>query len=286
MENNQKKKYESTGNEPVTDKENTKITYQGNDGVRPSQLADDLFLEKIDSLYSAKSLKINENQKKHISDIDSRQEIIIGTDERVKSIETEYPYRNIALLEIYDSNNEKYFGTGFFISKRCVVTAGHCVYFKKKWVKKIKVIPGARGTVEPFGSTISSRFRSVSGWTSENNTNFDYGAIILDDDSIYNNINSYFGYGVHDNQNQIELSGYPSDKLRTQWKSLGIVSKRSKYRIYYDLDTVRGNSGSPIYISDGSKKIVIGLHSFGQNPNYSIRINQEIINRWTEWSNL
>jgi V8-like Glu-specific endopeptidase len=213
--------------------------------------------------------------------------IIIGKDDRIIVESNYYPYNCIALLIIYDKNGNKYTGTGFFISKNCVATAGHCVFFNKNWASKIIVIPGAVGNISPYGEFVSKRFRSVQGWVGSNDKNLDYGAIILDDHDSEKRPEDYFGYTLDiDENNPVEISGYPSDKNDIQWKCEGKIFELTPERIYYKLDTYEGNSGSPLFFRNGDNALVIGVHSYGENPNYSIRLNQDIINRWSEWSNI
>ena len=64
--------------------------------------------------------------------------IVFDKDEREAVLKIEYPYNTISLLKIKAANGEELFGTGFFISPRCIITAGHCVYHKKSWVKSIE----------------------------------------------------------------------------------------------------------------------------------------------------
>lgn len=211
--------------------------------------------------------------------------IIIGDDERKRASHESFPFNSICLLVIEDHSGHKYYGTGFFISKRCIITAGHCVFFQGRWAKEITVIPGANGTQSPFGSVKSSRFRSVSGWTVDGNQNFDHGAVLLNDSNLFTKVGAYMGYKNDTEDKQIQISGYPVDKHKTQWKSEGEAKRRSKFRIYYDLDTVQGNSGSPVF-SQGAASTIIGIHTQGQSPNYGVRIRPEIMSRWQEWSQL
>lgn len=108
--------------------------------------------------------RIPENPK-HISlELEDREEfIIIGDDNRVKVNTRNFPYNVICYLSIYSDGGNCYYGTGFFISKRCVVTAGHCVFFRGGWARSITVIPGADGFSRPYGSSYPSGKVHISG---------------------------------------------------------------------------------------------------------------------------
>jgi hypothetical protein len=101
-----------------------------------------------------------------------RLEVVIGTDDRVQVKDTEqYPWRASASLLITAADNSQWIGTGWFISPRTLVTAGHCVYIKNSgvpnrdgWVKKIQVMPGRSGDKLPFGGVTATEFYSVKGW--------------------------------------------------------------------------------------------------------------------------
>jgi len=242
---------------------------------------DNLKLVRIDDV-----IEIDSRRYKHISSIGRQQKIIIGTDDRIKAIHEIFPYKAISLLLIEDKFGETYWGTGFFIAEKCVITAGHCVFFNNNWVKEIKVIPGANGNIKPFGAQISRNFKSVLGWTNHYDNNYDHGAIILNDSTLFNNIKATFDIKEYSNESKIEISGYPTDKNGFQWKSIGTISSSSPNRFFHDLDTLSGNSGSPVYIENGERRTVIGVHTFGDDPNSAVSINNEIFDLWTNWSKL
>ncbi len=211
--------------------------------------------------------------------------LIHGIDERKPVDASQFPHQSVCLLIIEANDGRIYFGTGFFISPRCVITAGHCVFFNGNWAKTIRVVPGATGDDSaPFGDASSNRFKSVTGWTVDGNENFDYGAVLLDDDFLFSKIGVCMTCITDSTQKQIAISGYPQDKARTQWKSEGEVIRRSKFRIYYELDTVIGNSGSPIYYSNASTHTIIGVHTQGQELNFGVRVTPTMIERWNAWS--
>ena len=91
-------------------------------------------------------------------------------------------------------------GTGWFIGPHTLMTAGHVVHIKNSgvpgrdgWVRRINVMPGRNGANLPYGAITSTSFRSVVGWTSNGDQNYDYGAIILP--SNLGLTTGWFGFG-------------------------------------------------------------------------------------------
>ncbi|GAB4038670.1 trypsin-like serine peptidase [Spirosoma jeollabukense] len=220
-------------------------------------------------------------------------EIACGPNHRDEVDPISYPYRMVCLLLIYLTNDSEPFrGTGFFISPRCIITAGHCVYTNAGWVQKIEVIPGGRGNeIPPFGSQISTWFNTTTGWKESRDQQGDYGAIILKNDELYNNIQKcFFGYKiVLDNDPTIKklfVAGYPEDKPQTQWKGEGPVESYQPDKLTYKIDTEKGNSGSPVFISDNQIYFALGIHNYGECPNFCTRITQSVINNFEFWKSL
>ena len=114
-------------------------------------------------------------------------EAVIGTDERVQIRDTtRLPWRLNASLLMTAADNSQWIGTGWFISPRTLVTAGHCVYIKGSgvpgrdgFVKRIQVMPGRNGTQVPFGGLTATEFWTVKGWAENGLETYDYGALIL-----------------------------------------------------------------------------------------------------------
>lgn len=225
----------------------------------------------------------------------SGAEAIIGTDDRVQIHNTSaYPWRAHASLLIMAADGSSWIGTGWFISPRTLITAGHCVFIKNSgvpgrdgWVRSIRVMPGRNGSTLPYGSATSTAFRSVTGWTNSGNHNYDYGAIILP-----TNLGStvgWFGFGVYsDSQlvgSTVNISGYPGDKpAGTQWYHSNRVTAVNATKVYYVVDTMGGQSGSAVYQIRNGARYAVAVHAYGgATANHGTRINGEVFNNLNVW---
>ncbi|KMQ66938.1 hypothetical protein ACM46_00845 [Chryseobacterium angstadtii] len=211
-----------------------------------------------------------------------------GNDDRVLVNTQNQPYRYICSLIITANNGGKYIGTGFFISERCIITSGHCVFVKDAggWVRSVQVIPGRDGGNAPFGSQVSTNFRSMEDFVNNENSDFDHGAIILPDNTLFNRVGGYFGYSELKSSVILNTSGYPGDKpAGTQWFNAGAPTNVTDYKIEYMIDTEGGQSGSPVYTNSPARSVV-GVHGYGGCPNKAVRVRDYFFQRWAEWSRL
>lgn len=225
----------------------------------------------------------------HIDTIFSPLESVCENDDRVLVNSQTVPYRYICSLVITASNGARYIGSGFFINQRCIITSGHCVFIPhlESWASSIQVIPGRDAINAPFGSQVCSNFRSIVGWVNNRNEDFDQGAIILPDNTLFNRVGGYFGYSELRASSILNNSGYPSDKQPsgTQWFNAGHPTKVTDYMIEYMFDTAGGQSGSPVYVTSPNRSVV-GVHGYGGCPNKAIRVRDYFFQRWQEWSRL
>jgi glutamyl endopeptidase len=222
-------------------------------------------------------------------------ETVHGPDDRVQITNTSiYPWRVHASLLITAADNSMWIGTGWFIGPHTLMTAGHVVYIKNSgvpgrdgWVKSINVMPGRNGSTLPYGSVTSTNFRSVTGWTNSGDPNYDYGAIIIPTE--LGNTVGWFGFGVYpdaDLRTAIgNISGYPGDKpAGTQWYDSRQIASVDSLKVYYDIDTVGGQSGSAVgRIIDGSR-YGIAIHAYGgATTNSGTRITTPVYNNMVAW---
>lgn len=222
-------------------------------------------------------------------------ETVHGPDDRVQITATgTLPWRMNASLLITAADNSQWIGTGWFIGPHTLMTAGHVVFIKNSgvpgrdgWVKRIQVMPGRNGGTLPYGSVTSTNFRSVTGWTGSGNENFDYGAIILP--TNLGNSTGWYGFGVYSdadlNASVGNIAGYPGDKpTGTMWYASHRIASVNATKVYYDIDSYGGQSGSAVYRIIGSQRFGVAIHAYGGAvTNSGTRINTAVFNNMTAW---
>ena len=249
----------------------------GSEAVQETAVLDAFFASYSDLLPQAKNL----------------MEVIIGADNRVRiNPTTTFPWRAICALKITAQNNSQWIGTGWLVGPRTVITAGHCVFMHDQggWAKSIQVIPGCNGNLRPYGTGASSDLRSTTGWTQNKARENDYGAIILPPNQRLGDLTGYFGYAVKDDaylmNAVLNLSGYPGDKPggNEQW-FMSLTPKSVSARVItYDIDTMGGQSGAPVWIKVGEARHCVGIHTNGHTSgNSATRIVQGVFNNIQAW---
>jgi glutamyl endopeptidase len=222
-------------------------------------------------------------------------ETVHGPDNRVQIKTTSvYPWRIHASLLITAADNSQWIGTGWFIGPHTLMTAGHVVYIKNSgvpgrdgWVKRIQVMPGRNGSALPYGSVTSASFRSVTGWANSGDENYDYGAIIIP--SELGNTVGWFGFGVYGDADLkasvANISGYPGDKPSgTQWYDARKVDSVGARKVYYDIDTFGGQSGSAVYRIINGGRYGVAIHAYGgATTNSGTRITTPVFSNMVAW---
>ncbi len=222
-------------------------------------------------------------------------ETVHGVDNRVQITSTaSYPWSAMASLLITAADNSQWIGTGWFISPRTLITAGHVVFIKGSgvpgrdgWVRRIQVMPGRNGATLPFGSVTSTSFRSVTGWTSSGNEQFDYGAIILP--TPLGSSTGTLGYGNYSDADLLNtvgnIAGYPGDKPSgTLWYDARKIASVGPRKVFYDIDTAGGQSGAAVYRIINGQRFAIAVHAYGgATTNSGTRINGEVFANLNAW---
>ena len=222
-------------------------------------------------------------------------EVVIGADDRIQITGTAaHPWRMNCSLLIESKTGKFYVGTGWFISPRTVMTAGHCVYLHNEggWAKSVRVMPGRNGSNLPYGSTVGTHLRSVTGWTQSKSPNNDYGCIILPEDKKIGAQTGWYGFANLGDSTlkakYLNLSGYPADKpAGTQWYHSRKVKSVTGNRIFYEIDTAGGQSGSAVYYIQDGKRYAVGIHAYGAaSGNSATRITKGVFNIMKSWKTM
>lgn len=237
-------------------------------GTPPAGAAITLSGAERDALVALPALSIGENL-----------ESIIGDDNRFRITPTTgFPARAVVLIT-FDGGR----CTGWLYGPDVVATAGHCVHTggsDGNWMTNVVVYPGADnidigiGKPEffyaPYGSCGARTLYSVRGWTRSRNEKYDYGIIKLD--CTIGNTTGWFGYWWQSASLTGQTSyvdGYPGDKPLEQWGSNDQIRKTQSRQVFYENDTVGGNSGGPVWQFRGegasfcTGRCVMAIHTRG-----------------------
>lgn len=222
---------------------------------------------------------------------------VIGPDGRVQVTgTTTYPFRANAFLVVkFPSGTGTC--TGWFVGPRTLATAGHCVYDTdtNQWATSVQVFPGRNGTSKPYGSVYACYLWSVKGWVTNENTNYDYGAIILPSNKPLGNTVGWYGFfwtsnGASLDEDKVRIYGYPGDKpYGTQWGMQNRIKEVATRKLFHNVDTAGGQSGSAVYETRTDGPYANSIHTngvYGGSPyNRSTRIVKDVFNNLVNWKN-
>ena len=227
---------------------------------------------------------------------------LIGADERVRIRETEQPPFNLICALRIAAPWGDFIGTAWFAGPKTLITAGHCVFDANQmggWASEITIYPGRDGDEPPPATLVSKDFSTVDLWEQNQDPDHDIAAIHLEENVLKGAAPFRIATMPDaDLQDQlVNVSGYPSDKGGfEQWWARNRIRAVRPLRIFYDVDTVAGQSGGPAYLLDkpGATPTVVAIHAYGVGGtpdslklevNSAPRITADKLNQIKAWVN-
>ena len=211
------------------------------------------------------------------------------------------PFRKICDLIITAADGSTASGTAWFISPRVLVTAGHCIAVNSPgtsvhgMVNKILVMPARHGETQASDSHFGwvevgrENLRVHERWLLEGDLDFDYGAIILPPDHALGATVGSFKFRPFPDQqlsgSRPMLSGYPDFVAEgTQWFETNPIRQVTQSRLFYDIFTVGGQSGSPLFFPSNTEQVACAIHNLGDAPfNSGVRITPSVKAQLDAW---
>ncbi|MEW6649654.1 MAG: trypsin-like serine protease, partial [Chloroflexota bacterium] len=189
---------------------------------------------------------------------DPKMERIIGTDDRVKITNTKgFPWRAVAQIKGNFIDGQNFLCSGWMLGPSTVVTAGHCIYSRsvQRFAYNVTIIPGYNGedsNSTPYGKCTTLIGKVLSPWFINGDIGYDYGVYKLACrvGEVTGNLGfrttAGTGVGIFE-----AVVGYPGDKGgETMWSGGGFIISSNDWSFYYDNDTMGGQSGGPVWVTD------------------------------------
>ena len=211
-------------------------------------------------------------------------ENVIGDDNLVPVPDTTgLPWRCIAMLTITYEDGSRGTGTAWFLGEKALGTAGHNIRDPQHGrATEILVSPAFDGTTAPFGTYRVIQTYCDPAWLGgTNDASLDFGVLLLGDGAVGRRL-GWFGFAAYSDQQLnrllLNVSGYPVKRLnRTQHFNGGRIDEVAKKFLRYSFDTVGGMSGAPLFALFGQQRVVVGIHTSGNDrANRARRIDRPL----------
>lgn len=226
-------------------------------------------------------------------------------------------YRVHAQLMIH-FNDEEYGGSGTLVGPHHLITAAHNLYDRKtkSWASKIKVRFSLDGNYLPFDQQHVVRAYTYKQWVNpseRDSQSFDLALFILDH-SIGDEIGWHGLCALHQDslplKGEVSIAAYPAEVVDTafpdhetkrggefkkMWRMMNknhdhtvIPMEISPTRVYYQIDTSGGQSGSGIvWLKEKDQAYVMAVHAYGEGEqdrgNYGTRLTAEKLIDLQKW---
>ncbi len=196
---------------------------------------------------------------------------IIGTDDRYLSRGSE----NVGIVRLSTG------GTGFIVGDHQIATAAHCVYGSNGWVTEMSM-----NTYNENGKISNNTLTAVeahipSDYTTKTSAKYDYALITVKEDlsdyvhfdladtynlkdTYYSNIPIYLTgcpQAITDSSENVNKDLYSGEGHIINKSLANNASLNNSNYIHYDIDTIGGQSGSPVY--------TVTMNVIDNKPTYS-----------------
>lgn len=218
---------------------------------------------------------------------------IIGPDTRKPVPDArQVPWRMICHLIMEDANGSLSVGTGWLAGPSTVFTAGHNLFNPAtgQAMRRVWVIPGRDREQSAMGYVMSQAMEVHPQWRQLGRKDADIGVVWLP--SPMGRQLGWFGYTMVNDAalaSPVIVSGYPQEQPRkpfgTQWFDQGFATPKDAQMLRYLIDTMQGQSGSPVFQRNAQgQPVAIGVHVYGNgNENLAVRITQAMFQQLTDW---
>lgn len=217
---------------------------------------------------------------------------VIGRDERLRVTDTrEAPWRMVCHLLIQNTRGVMHTGTGWLAGPSTIFTAGHNLlnHSKGHAASRVAVFPGRNAAQAPHGQWVTTAFDVHPLWRVHARTEVDVGVVWLPQPLDHRF--GWFGFSVQPNNIlrglRVRCAGYPDDKrpFGAQWFADSRIDDAQPQLLSYGLDTMPGQSGSPVFALDAAgRAVAVGVHVGGAvTENLAVRITApifEVLNAW------
>ena len=217
-----------------------------------------------------------------------------GVDNRVRITNTTmWPWSPHAHLVITYPDGNRYIGSATMVNRHHAITAGHVVYSAANggWATSIQVNAAQDDATVPYGVAWATRMFSFTGWTTNQNRDWDVGMLVLNSD--LGNTTGWMGliWTADGNlaNHQITVAGYPGDKGGQQlWAATAPIVTVLGDQLRYSAYTKGGDSGAGVFgiWSGMSGEHICADHVAGPNgvPNTGCRVTgtkgDRIVKEW------
>jgi glutamyl endopeptidase len=214
------------------------------------------------------------------------------------------PFKAICHLAIEYADGQTANGTGFLVSPRTVLTAGHCVYMPTtgSQAARITIVPARQGDKAPFGWYETDQVDFSHAWRDVDpaapDPQHDFGAIFLRTDELHRRVGHTLKWAAFSDADLnairvVNVAGFPDYQDQAFMMECDdgplIIDEAHPINpriLYHVLATHEGQSGGPImhYNPATTALTVFGIHTYGHDDaNVARRVDPELaitIERW------